>query len=53
MRPFRPFAQGNRLLGYVSIEELHLWCIALGIAGIAVLMLSRLLKSHLPRGVDR
>jgi hypothetical protein len=53
IRPLRPFAQGNRLLGYVSIEELHLWCIALGIAGIAVLMLSRLLKSHPPRGVDR
>lgn len=37
MNPLWPAAQGNGLLGIVSIDELHLLCLALGIGGALVI----------------
>jgi len=36
MQPWWPLAQGNRLLYIISIDQLHLACAALGVAGLAV-----------------
>jgi hypothetical protein len=37
MRPLAPFSTANRLLHLISIADLHLLCIVLGAAGVAVL----------------
>ena len=37
MRPLAPFSDANRMLYLISIDDLHLVCMALGVAGIAVL----------------
>ena len=39
MTPLAPFAAGNRWLRAVSIETLHLGCVAAGVLGLAVWML--------------
>jgi hypothetical protein len=35
MQPFWPFAPGNSLLGLVSLDWLHLFCVAAGAVGLA------------------
>lgn len=37
MRPFAPFADHNRLLGAVTLHELHRGCVVSGIVGVVVL----------------
>jgi membrane-bound metal-dependent hydrolase YbcI (DUF457 family) len=37
IHPLAPFSDGNRLLGFMSIDDLNLLCIVLGALGIAVL----------------
>lgn len=45
MNPLWPLLQGNPWLGVISIDELHLLCLALGVLGAAVLgMRFRLLR---------
>ena len=41
MRPFAPFSDVRPWLSAVSIEQLHLFCVACGIAGFGVLALLR------------
>jgi membrane-bound metal-dependent hydrolase YbcI (DUF457 family) len=33
MRPWWPFTSNNALLGYIPLSELHVMCLALGLAG--------------------
>ena len=44
VHPWMPFADGNALRGILSIPDLHLLCIVLGIAGLAALAARRLLR---------
>lgn len=44
MEPLWPFAPGNALLGLISIEALSWGLVALGIAGVAVLVALRVLR---------
>ncbi|MDX1488515.1 MAG: DUF4184 family protein [Acidiferrobacterales bacterium] len=37
MRPWSPFGNGNALIDLVSIDQLHLLCIGLGVFGITML----------------
>jgi hypothetical protein len=41
LRPLAPFAGSNRLLHVISIEDLHLLCVALGAIGLGVLFVLR------------
>jgi hypothetical protein len=41
LRPFAPFSQARPWLSAISIEQLHLLCVAAGAAGVAVLALLR------------
>jgi hypothetical protein len=41
LRPFAPFSAANRLLHVLSLADLHLFCIVLGMIGIAVLAVLR------------
>jgi hypothetical protein len=41
MRPFAPFSDARPWLSAISIEQLHLLCVAAGAAGVAVLVLLR------------
>lgn len=34
IRPYAPWSDSNGLLGLISIEALHLWCVAAGLFGI-------------------
>jgi hypothetical protein len=44
MDPLWPFAPGNALLGLISIEALSWGLVALGVAGVAVLVAVRVLR---------
>ena len=44
MRPFAPFAAGNNLLGAITVEQLHLACVYLGLAGVFILLAIFLLR---------
>lgn len=35
MKPWWPIVSGNRLLDWISIDQLHLFCVALGVLGAA------------------
>jgi membrane-bound metal-dependent hydrolase YbcI (DUF457 family) len=37
MNPLAPLAQGNPLLGFISVSGLHLLCLALGLVGALVI----------------
>jgi LexA-binding, inner membrane-associated putative hydrolase len=50
MNPWRPFSDGNGLLGAVSIEALHLGCVASAIAGALLMGLLYLAQALLRRG---
>jgi hypothetical protein len=41
LRPLEPFSGANRLLHLISIEDLHLLCIALGALGLAAIAVLR------------
>jgi hypothetical protein len=41
VHPWAPLANGNALLGVISIEELHLLCTVFGVAGVAALLVLR------------
>jgi len=41
IRPLRPFSDANPLLGLVSLEALHVACVALGVVGLIWLALRR------------
>jgi len=40
VRPLAPFHSSNTLQGVVSIEALHMWCVAAGLVGLALLALA-------------
>ena len=41
IRPFAPFSDANALLGLVSVQALHLSCVAAGVAGLMLWVSSR------------
>lgn len=45
-RPLAPFSGHNPLLGWLSWDSLHGVCVALGVAGVAVLLLRRALAAR-------
>ena len=40
VRPFAPFSEDNGVLGMISLVQLHLLCLGLGMVGGALLLLS-------------
>ena len=46
MQPWMPFGAGNPLLGLVSIETLQLACAVLGLLGIGVMVVLRLIRER-------
>jgi membrane-bound metal-dependent hydrolase YbcI (DUF457 family) len=44
IRPLSPFSQSNGLLHYVSLSELHLFCVAAGVVGLIVLAVREAMK---------
>lgn len=51
LRPYVPFATANNMLGFVSIEALHLFCAGAGAAG-AVVLLGLFLWRRFANGTD-
>ena len=45
MRPLTPFAESNALVGVISIDSLHLACIAAGAVGVLVMLATRARKA--------
>lgn len=45
MNPWSPFAQGNALLRLIPVGDLHLVCLAMGGAGVAIIALKAALQS--------
>jgi hypothetical protein len=41
IQPFRPVSGQNPMLGWVSVVDLHLACVVMGLAGIAILVVRR------------
>jgi membrane-bound metal-dependent hydrolase YbcI (DUF457 family) len=44
IRPLSPFSESNAFLNFVPLSELHLFCVAAGILGFAVLAIRAVLK---------
>ncbi len=40
-QPLWPFATGNRLLGVIGVENLHLGCLVAGFVGLAIMLVNR------------
>ena len=38
VRPMYPFGDGNYLVGIISVGELHVLCLALGVIGVLILL---------------
>jgi hypothetical protein len=47
LSPWMPFSKGNALLGWVSVGSLHLFCIAAGMLGGIILLMSFYLKKRI------
>jgi len=39
VRPFAPFAEGGSMVGLITIEQLHMLCVVLGVIGVTLLAL--------------
>lgn len=46
IRPFAPFSDSNPLLGIVSLQALHLFCVAAGAVGAAVLLARQAVRTQ-------
>lgn len=46
MNPFWPIQKGNSWLGLISIEQLHLWCLGLGLFGVVVMAIQHKMRTE-------
>lgn len=46
IRPFAPFSDANPLLGFVSLQSLHWFCLLAGVAAVLILAVRRLRASE-------
>ena len=53
MQPYAPFASGNHLLGAVSWYDWHLFCLASGLVGCGLLIVSYFLTRSKTQNEDR